>query len=207
MKRSLRLGEKGVMALNRPPLDFNTRKVRLVGTPPKVVRLSKRKHLDPLFWSKEGIYRFDSKSAPYGVLYTAKVLKAAILEVWGDRWFEQRYLDRIELEEYNCYTISIRPRARVADCTGDHLSLLGTDSNFFATTDYGVTQEWGRALMNHPAKAEGLEYHSRKNPELRNFALFDKPATAAKLNVVETVPLILHPGLFDILGELQVDLI
>lgn len=195
------------MALSRPPVDFNARKVQLIGTPPKVVRLSKRSHSDPIFWSKEGIYRFDSKSARYGVLYTAKVLKGAILEIWGDRWFEQRYLTRIEVEEYNCYTISIKSAAKVVDCTGDRLSLLGTDSNFFATTDYGITQEWGRALMNHPSNAEGLQYHSRKNPELSNFALFDRPGTAGKVHVIGTVPLIDHPYLFDVLDELQVDLI
>jgi RES domain-containing protein len=207
MKQPLRLEGMGGMALSSPPGDFSRRKLTLARTPKQVVRLAKIQYPDPIFWSKKGIYRFDSATAPYGVLYTARNLKGAIFEVWGDRWFGTRYLGKEEVMEVNCYTISIQPSAKVANCTGNNLSLLGTDSSLFATLDYRTSQEWGRALMNHPTKPEGLAYHARKNPNLTNFALFGRSETEEKVHVIESIALIEHPDLFDILDELQVDLI
>jgi hypothetical protein len=51
-----------------------------------VFRLWQNHHPSAFFWSKKGIYRFDSKSARYGVLYTGGTLEGAALEVFGDQW-------------------------------------------------------------------------------------------------------------------------
>jgi hypothetical protein len=57
-----------------------------------VFRLWQNHHPSAFFWSKKGIYRFDSKSARYGVLYTGGTLEGAALEVFGDQWVKRRVL-------------------------------------------------------------------------------------------------------------------
>lgn len=195
------------MALSDPPFDLHQRRLRLISTPQQVVRLSKKEFRDPRFWSKLGKYRFDSPEAAYGVLYTAHNLKAAVVEVWGNRWFDTRQIAKGRIEEWNFYTLRIYPAANVANCTGDHLNRLGTDSNFFATTDYRISQKWGRELMIHPGNPEGIYYHSRKNPELFNYALFGRPETQEKVTIYQKMPLIDHPNLYETLDDLKVDLV
>ena len=51
-----------------------------------VFRLWQNHHPSAFFWSKKGIYRFDSKSARYGVLYTGGTLEGAALEVLNFRF-------------------------------------------------------------------------------------------------------------------------
>src|SRR5260370_17235087 len=55
-----------------------------------VFRLWQNHHPSAFFWSKKGIYRFDSKSARYGVLYTGGTLEGAALEVFGDQRLKRR---------------------------------------------------------------------------------------------------------------------
>jgi hypothetical protein len=195
------------MALLSPPSDFQARKLRLTSCPKVVIRLSKKKHPDPVFWSKQGRFRLDSPTADFGVLYTAQDLKTAILEVWGDAWSVNRFLSISEIEAYRACTLAINPRAKLADCTGAQLNLLGTDSGFFASLEYPITQEWARAIMAHPQKPEGIYYHSRKNPQLFNYAFFGRPDTIPKVTVKNEVDLVNYPDLFDLLDELKVDLI
>jgi hypothetical protein len=61
------------------------------GAPPaQVYRLSRKEFLNPLHWSHEGKYRFDSETALYGVLYTAVDVESTLLEVFGSVWLEAR---------------------------------------------------------------------------------------------------------------------
>jgi hypothetical protein len=196
----------GAMGLNRPPANLSDRRLSLIAVPERVTRLC-RKPYEPRFWSKQGRYRFDSPDAPHGVLYTADSVKGAILEVWGDQWLQGRCVSREALGEYRWYTLGIHGPLRVADCTDDELNRLGTDSNFFATTDYTITRAWAVALMNHPACPEGICYNSRKNPRMRNFALFGRPKTVNKVTVETAADLLTYPNLLQVLDELDVDLI
>ncbi len=195
------------MALSRPPSDFAQRRLRLVQVPHTLFRLSKRRHPSPLFWGKEGRYRFDSPGAPFGVLYAASSLEGAILETFGDRWFDTRYLSRVVAQSYNLHRLRVRSAAKVADSTGAQLVQLGTDSNLFATTDYAESQAWGIALMQHSMAPEGIPYHSRKNPDLKNFALFGRKETKAKITADKGVNLVQHPDFFLIIDQLDVDLV
>jgi hypothetical protein len=195
------------MALSKPPSDFNQRELRLVKSPRVLFRLSNRRHPSPLFWGKQGRYRFDSPGAPFGVLYTAASLKGAILETFGDRWYESRYLARGTAQSYKVYRLNVQPAITVADATGQQLGRLGTDSNLFSTTNYAESQAWGLAFMQHPMTPEGILYHSRKNPELKNLALFSRKETRAKVTADRGINLLQHPDFYLVIDQLDVDLV
>lgn len=80
------------------------------------------------------------------------------------------------------------PRARVVDLTDPSvLGLAGLTAEIHATTDYGLTQSWARALRD--AGYAGIRYRARHDPrgQLVSIALFgpDKPPrTAAKTTAV-----------------------
>ncbi len=61
--------------------------------------------------------------------------------------------------------------------------------------------------MQHPMAPEGILYHSRKNPDLKNFALFGRKETKAKITADKGVNLVQHPDFFLIIGRLDVDLV
>jgi hypothetical protein len=78
------------MALTNPPADLRNRTVPLAGIPVQLFRLNLIRHRDPVHWSKQGRYRFDSATAKYGVFYTSAAVETAILEVFGDRWIQEK---------------------------------------------------------------------------------------------------------------------
>jgi hypothetical protein len=74
---------------------------------------------------------------------------------------------------------------QVVDATGNYLNRLGLDANFFATTDYAITQQWASALMIHPRAPAGIRYNSRKNPRRVNYALFGSPGAKSAVRLVK----------------------
>jgi hypothetical protein len=90
---------------------------------PPVFRLWQNHHPSAFFWSKKGIYRFDSKSARYGVLYTGGTLEGAALEVFGDQWVKRRVLSRVLLKKYRVSVMLPTRRLSLVDTTGSNLNL------------------------------------------------------------------------------------
>jgi hypothetical protein len=188
------------MAPTDPSSGFRSKRLPLVPDPGKLIRLSLRKYPDPLHWSKLGVHRFDSPTAAYGVLYTSNSVETAILEVFGDQWLTIRQVRFNDLEEYDvCELGNTSLSLMVVNATGKHLNRLGTDSNFFATTDYATTQSWARNFMTHPQEPAGIRYNSRKNPRRINYALFGRPETKAAIELVRRYPLTQYPSLYPFL--------
>jgi hypothetical protein len=162
------------MKLRAPPADLNDRPLPLVSVASDFWRIWNHDYSSAFFWSQKGLYRFDSKSARYGILYTGFTLEAAVVEVFGDRWLDTRLLSVSLASRYEatCFTGS---SSSVVDTTGPELNRLGVDSMLFASTDYRLTRRWARAFMEHPCGASGILYHSRKNPILKNCAFFGCP--------------------------------
>jgi RES domain len=179
----------------------------LVRLPENLIRLSQTKFADPIHWSQLGIHRFDSPGARYGVLYTSNRVETAILEVFGDQWIEDRQVSLNDLKTYDVCEIEVRRSFQVVDATGKHLNRLRTDSNFFATTEYAVTQEWARALMTHPRAPAGIRYNSRKNPRRINYALFGSPAVRSAVRLVKRYPLLDYGRLFRFLFQYDVEVL
>lgn len=183
-----------------PSAEWGRRRLPLVPLFRKLIRISVRKYPDPLHWSKLGVHRFDSPAAPYGVLYTSNSVETAILEVFGDHWRTSRQVAIKDLEECDvCELGSTSSSLMAVNATGKHLNRLGTDSNFFATTDYSTTQSWARSFMTHPQGPDGIRYNSRKNPRLINYALFGRPDTKAAIELLRRYPLTQYAALYPFL--------
>jgi RES domain len=172
-----------------------------------VFRLWQNHHPSAFFWSKERIYRFDSKSARYGVLYTGGTFEGAALEVFGDQWVKRRVLSRVLLKKYRVSVMLPTRQLSLADTTGSNLNKLGVDSILFASINYRLTRSWARAFMEHPSKPEGIVYHSRKNPLLLNYAFFGTDDVQDSLVEQDALPLENAPGLGAFLDHYEVLLI
>jgi hypothetical protein len=68
-----------------------------------------------------------------------------------------------------CSELLVTSPLKVVNATGRHLNRLGTDSGFFASTDYSKTQAWARSFMTHHQAPHGIRYNSRKNPARINY--------------------------------------
>jgi hypothetical protein len=172
-----------------------------------VFRLWQNHHPSAFFWSKERIYRFDSKSARYGVLYTGGTFEGAVLEVFGDQWVKRRVLSRVLLKKYRVSVMLPTRQLSLVDTTGSNLNKLGVDSILFASINYRLTRSWSRAFMEHPSKPEGIVYHSRKNPLLLNYAFFGTDDVQDSLVEQDALPLEDAPGLGAFLDHYEVLLI
>ena len=115
---------------------------------------------DPFFWSRLGRNRFDLPDGRYGVLYTGEDLETCVIEVFGDRWLNERALSLQSLAKFEVLTFAVKAELYVADLTGPGLNLIGTDANLFASNEYNLTQQWSRQLMAHLQSRDGLRYRS-----------------------------------------------
>jgi hypothetical protein len=136
----------------------------LIQLPDRLIRINKKSCVDPIHWSKLGVHRFASPVAIYGVLYTSNTVETAILEVFGDQWAEFHGIDSADLALFDVCELQVTSSLKVVNATGRHLNRLGTDSGFFASTDYSKTQAWARSFMTHHQAPQGIRYNSRKNP-------------------------------------------
>jgi hypothetical protein len=195
------------MALKSPPANLGQRRLRLVRVPEILVRISRAGYQDPFCWSRLGRNRFDLPDGRYAVFYTAQDLETCVLEVFGDRWLEERVFAVAALPKFEVLTFAGRSELRVVDLTGPALNRLGTDANLFASNEYALTQEWSRQLMIHAQAQDGIRYHSRKNPRKFNYAIYDTTLAKETLGVLERRRLGEFPELYTILDNYEVALI
>ena len=177
----------------------------LVRLPERLIRLSERKYADPMHWSRLGIHHFDSPGARYGVLYSSNRVETAVLEVFGDQWMKDRQLSLNDLESFDICEFEVRGSLKMLDATGKNLNRIGADANFFATTDYSVTQNWARVLMAHPQAPTGIRYNSRKNPRRINYAVFGSAGAKSAVGLLKRYPLVEYGGLFRFLFQYNVE--
>jgi hypothetical protein len=190
-----------------PGKDFDRRELRLVPPPERVYRLSRKQFPNPIHWSQKGRFRFDSQTALYGVLYAAVDVEGTVLEVFGSVWLETRRISWALLSTYYVTTLEIAEPLALVDTRGEHLNLLGADSRLFASTEYTATQVWGRALMAHPQKPDGILYHGRKNPDKYNYAFFSNDRVSQAIRITNKCPLPDHRDLDDIPDKYKVSII
>lgn len=195
------------MQLGDPPETIYQSRLPIKKTPIELIRISEAKHPNPIYWSKLGLNRFDSPSAPLGVYYTGQDFETALIEVFGDRWIRTRILNQADLQPYTVNKIELNHPWEVVNLTGKGLSKIGADANLCVSYDYTVTQKWAIAFMHHPQKPQGIVYHSRHNPQKVNYALFGNAARNDQLKVVQQIPLLKHPELFKILYAYRVSMI
>jgi RES domain len=179
----------------------------LIPLPERLIRISKKSYADPIHWSKLGVHRFDSPVAIYGVLYASNTIETAILEVFGDQWAQFHEIDSADLELFDICELLITSPLKVVNATGRHLNRLGTNSGFFASTDYPKTQAWARSFMTHHQAPQGIRYNSQKNPARINYAVFGTLEAQAVVQVERRYPLLDHPSLYQFLLSYDVTLL
>jgi RES domain len=195
------------MALTDPPDFLKSQNLPLTSVEGTLYRISHQKFTDPIYWSRRGLYRFDSPAASYGVLYTGRTFETALLEVFGDQWVDSRIAALDFLKGFDVCELGLKHRLKAVNLSGKQLNPLGADANIFASLAYDVTQRWACVFMEHPDKPHGIRYPSRKNERLHNFALFSTPGATAAVTVRRRYPLLDHPHLYRLLQSYKVALI
>ena len=139
---------------------------------------------DPIYFGKEGQFRFDDPECPkfgcFGVLYAGADPECCLLESCGSTtgvpavsgaYLDARAIARIEL------TGSLRFIDLVSD---GGLASIGADGRL-ATGSYTVAQRWSAALRQHPCKPDGIRYRSRHAPERIAFAIYERAPRSFKV--------------------------
>jgi hypothetical protein len=124
-------------------------------------RICRRNYASPVFWSRLGVYRFDSRNARWGVYYAAESVAAAFQEVFGNKVRWNRPLDWSELKDSVVWRISIPSAFLGLNLFGENLTVIGATLQCFVS-NYPKSQRWGAALMSHPAELDGLVYLGRR---------------------------------------------
>ncbi len=125
-------------------------------------RLCASKYSSPLFWSRKGIYRFDSPHARWGVCYAASSIRAAFQEIFADKIRSNKGIPWAEISDLCVWRIYAVQGLRTIELYGPTLSLIRATLQCF-TSSYGLSQRWGAALIEHSADLEGIRYMGRRS--------------------------------------------
>jgi hypothetical protein len=154
-------GPKRVLA-PEPPVELGNIQLALTQVPTTWFRFSPSRYPSPIFWSRQGLYRFDSPDARWGVCYAASSVVAAFQEVFGDKLRHGKPLDWTEIKKISVWLINTSSKLRGLELFGENLTLIHATLQSFVSS-YSKSQRWGAALMNHPADLDGLVYLGRKS--------------------------------------------
>jgi hypothetical protein len=116
--------------------------------------------------------RFCAVNQEYGTLYLAEDIFGAFRETVS-RSIYQRVSEK-NLISRCLSTVSANRDLRLADLTGQGLTIIGADARM--TTDgynhYQVSRQWAMALWKHSTAIDGLYYRSRYDPSKICIVLF-----------------------------------
>lgn len=175
-----------------PPARLGEIALPLADVPDTWFRLSLRRYSSPLFWSRLGRYRFDSKDARWGVCYAAGSILSAFQEVFGNKIRHRAPLDWNEVWDVRVWRITTPSSFRGMHLYGETLTVIDATLQCFVSS-HPKSQRWGAALMEHTADLDGLGYIGRRcgTPCLAMFG--DKNSPRRYQNELRT----------EMLGELQ----
>lgn len=134
---------------------------------------------DPAYFGKTGTNRYDAPAGEFGVMYVAEDPQGAFIETLGRSGgvrvlkvsdLKSRALARLHLSDPG------GPALRVVDLTGPGLSRLGLDARISTDADYGKSQQWVKAIHEHPGLVDGVKYRSRHDPSRACAAVFERSA-------------------------------
>jgi hypothetical protein len=145
----------------RPPADFADIAIELV-TPRQQqwYRVSRSKYRSPLFFSRHGLFRFDSDTGKWGVCYVAQDITTSLMEVFADRMRVGR-VDFNDLADQQVWRITTG-KLNVMELAGTTLPKIKATLQCFVSR-YTLSQEWGRAFMEHPSDMDGVIYTGRQS--------------------------------------------
>jgi hypothetical protein len=134
-----------------PPARLGDIALPLGDTPDTWFRLSARRCPSPLFWSRLGRYRFDSKDARWGVSYAAGSILSAFQEVFGNAIRHRAPLDWSEVQEVSVWCITTPSSFRGIHLFGETLTVIDATFQCFVSS-YPKSQRWGSAFMEQPRR-------------------------------------------------------
>lgn len=131
------------------------------------------------------LYRFDSASGRFGVLYLGRALDGALAETLL-RNPQRQMIALSEITSRSAAQLACTRDLRLVTMHGPGLQSLGTD-NAISTGPYEPCGLWADALWDHPDKPDGIAYLSRHDPGQICFAVFER--TPMEFAVNRTQPL------------------
>jgi len=175
--------------LGPPPSILSTEHFEAtVLSPTRLVRISAYHSGEPYFGTS-GHNRFDAPGAlagkpEFGVCYFGTSLQLAITEsilhdempVNGSFLLTRALVD----QRYALYFGG--SELRLLNLTGTLLKRLGGNAELAGTTNYGLTQQWSRAVHDNPTRYDGFLYMSRHLNTGRAVALFERAGSAIHLD-------------------------
>jgi hypothetical protein len=148
----------------RPPTDLHSFDLETTTSRTTVLyRLSHERYTSPLFFSRRGVFRFDSDTAKWGVCYLAEDIQTACLEVFADR-IRKRVIDFSALHESIVWQVNVPHDLNLLVLGGANLTNIRATVQCFVSR-YSLSQEWARGLMEHPCDLDGLVYTGRQSGE------------------------------------------
>jgi hypothetical protein len=133
---------------------------------------------DPIYFGRNSAYRWDAPSGEYGVLYLAKDPFCAFMESIGRGALYSRFIskDELTMRALSCLNTA-RPLRLVDLVESGGLTRIGAESSLTSALDklekYSVSQQWSKALREHPSKPDGILYRSRHDPSREACAIYD----------------------------------
>lgn len=136
--------------------------------------------LDPVFFGpgagRRPVFRFDSASGLFGVLYAGVQPDGAIAETLL-RNPQRRMVSARDVFMRALSELKPSRALRMVALHGQGLQRVGTD-NAISTGPYEPCGAWADSLWLHPDRPDGIAYASRHDPGQRCLAIFERPDLA-----------------------------
>lgn len=134
------------------------------------LRLHSAAH-SPMYFGVTGNNRFDPPQEEFGVMYIARQIGGAFVEVFCRDGV--RILDFEEIKRFKVAEICTSRSLRLVDLAGKGLVRLALDARL-TFGGYKRAQSWSKAFYDHPDNADGILYPSRHDPKQHLAAVFDR---------------------------------
>lgn len=169
-----------------PPADFATRDlpIETIDKGARLVRIH-RTALGPIFFGSSGGSRFDSPDGRYGVCYLAHTIEGAFAETCL-RAVGARFVALTFLEARSFCEIEVTAPLRLVSVHGPGLAQIGA-TGVVTSGPHSVSQQWSRAIHDHPSNADGITYRSNHDNGEMCIALFDH--AQARLAMIGSTPM------------------
>ena len=139
----------------------------------------------PIFFGKGKLYRWDSPTGDYGVLYLGADEYCAFIESIGRGVLKTRFVSASVLRQRTFSKVLVKGNLRLIDMVNSGgLARLGAEGSIVSGTGYRNSQRWSATLKDHPSKPDGIYYRSRHDPARTSCALFD--SSAGMIEVAQT---------------------
>ena len=158
----------------QPPLNLASRQPELItlAAGSKLYRFYTAA-FEPVYFDRSNMGRLNAPDASYGVLYTAAATEGAFAETFL-REPGRSLIDLGLLHKKAHVVLENTAPLKLAKLAGRGLAILGATAEVLHSgLPYDASQNWSKALHNHPEKIDGIAYYARHDDEQFCYALFD----------------------------------